>query len=400
MSTDVFRDEVRSWLADNCPPSARGPGEVITIGSKRPMADPELLEWRHRLGERGWTIPTWPREYGGGGLSPDEARVLAEEMRAIKARAPMGGMGTSMLGPTLLEYGTEEQKLRHIPRIAMGDVSWCQGYSEPGAGSDLAGLSTRAVDKGDFFEVNGQKIWTSGANFADWIFVLVRTNPDVPKHDGISFVLMDMYQPGISVKPIQLISGSSPFCETFFDNAVAQKEDLVGQLNRGWTVGKRLLQFERSGQGGVGAAAARAAKPSRAAPASALLDVARKYVGTDPRGAIADRETRDTVISFGMNQRSFALTQRRAREENTSGKTMGEATSIFKYYGATMARDTADQRVRMMGAQGYGWEGDSFSEAERGATRAWLHSRAITIYGGTNEVQLNIISKRVLGLPD
>jgi alkylation response protein AidB-like acyl-CoA dehydrogenase len=400
MSNESFRREVRDWLAENCPESARGPGETVTIGSKRPMANSELLEWRHRLGERGWTIPTWPKSYGGGGLTADEARVLAEEMRAIKARAPMGGMGTSMLGPTLLEYGTEEQKLRHIPKIAMGDVSWCQGYSEPGAGSDLAGLQTRAVDKGDFFEVNGQKIWTSGANFADWIFVLVRTDPEAPKHDGISFVLMDMHQPGITVKPIQLISGSSPFCETFFDNAVVEKENLVGQLNRGWTVGKRLLQFERSGQGGVGPAAARAPKPSRSAPASPLLDVARKYVGTDTSGAISDHESRDTVIQFGMNQRSFALTQRRAREENTSGKTMGEAASIFKYYGATMARDTADHRVRMMGAQGYGWEGDTFSEAERGATRAWLHSRAVTIYGGTNEVQLNIISKRVLGLPD
>lgn len=400
MSTEAFREKVKDWLADNCPQAARGPGDPVTIGSKRPMQNSELLEWRHALGSKGWTVPTWPSEYGGGGLSLDEARVIAEELRAIRARAPMGGMGTSMLGPTLLEYGTEEQKLRHIPKIALGDVAWCQGYSEPGAGSDLAGLSTRAVDKGDVFEVNGQKIWTSGANFADWIFVLVRTDPDAAKHDGISFVLMDMHQPGITVKPIRLISGSSPFCETFFDNAVARKADLVGQLNRGWTVGKRLLQHERSGQGGVGAAAARAPRQRASAPANPLLDTARKYVGTDPKGAIADQSTRDTVIRFGMNQRSFSLTQKRAKEENTSGKTMGEATSIFKLYGATMARDSADMRVRMMGAQGFGWEGDSFSEAERGATRAWLHSRAITIYGGTNEIQLNIIAKRVLGLPD
>lgn len=401
MSVEAFREEVRDWLAENCPAAARGPGEVVTIGSKRPMQNPELLEWRHKLGAKGWTIPGWPKEYGGGGLDTQEIRVLGEEMRAIKARAPMGGMGTSMIGPTLLEYGTEEQKLRHIPSIAMGDLSWCQGYSEPGAGSDLAGLSTRAVDKGDFFEVNGQKIWTSGANFADWIFVLVRTDPEAAKHDGISFVLMDMHQPGITVKKIRLIAGSSPFCETFFDNAIAQKSDLVGQLNRGWTVGKRLLQHERSGQGGVGGGApAPDAKPNHAAPKSPLVDTAKSYVGVNDQGRISDTSVRDTLVQFHMNQHSLALTQRRAKEENTSGKTMGEATSIFKYYGATMARDTADMRVALMGAQGYGWEGDSFSESEKAATRAWLHSRAITIYGGTNEIQLNIVAKRVLGLPE
>lgn len=395
MSIEAFREEVRAWLADNCPESARGPGEPITIGSKRPMENPELLEWRHRLGEKGWTVPTWPKEYGGGGLTSEEAQVVREECAAIKARLPMGGMGVSMLGPTLLEYGTEEQKKRHIPPIVMGDIAWCQGYSEPGAGSDLASLRTRAVDKGDYFEVNGQKIWTSGAQFADWAFVLVRTDPDVPKHEGISFVLMDMNQPGISVKPIRLISGSSPFCETFFDNAVAQKVDLVGQLNRGWTVGKRLLQHERSGQGGLGEGGAR-----RQAPRNQLVETAKQYVGTDASGRIADSETRDTVVQFGMNQRSFQLTQQRAREENTSGQTVAEATSIFKLYGSTMARDSADLRTRLMGSQGYGWEGDAFSEEEIEATRNFLHSRAITIYGGTNEVQMNIIAKRVLGLPD
>jgi alkylation response protein AidB-like acyl-CoA dehydrogenase len=399
--SDAFRQEVRDWLETNCPPAARGRGDVITIGSKRPMADAALLTWRHALGERGWTIPTWPREYGGGGLSADETAILREELAALKARVPMGGMGTSMIGPTLLEYGTEEQKLRHIPSIAMGDVAWCQGYSEPGAGSDLASLRTRAVDKGDVFEIDGQKIWTSGAQFADWIFMLVRTDPDVPKHDGISFVLMDMNQPGVTVKPIRLISGSSPFCETFFDNAIARKDDLVGQLNRGWTVGKRLLQFERSGQGGLGGETRRKpAKPVRDKPRSLFADTAKQYVGETADGRISEHATRSKVLDFDMNSRSFQLTQQRAREENTSGKTMGEATSIFKFYGATMARDMADFRVELMGTQGFGWEGDAFSSAEIDATRAFLHSRAITIYGGTNEIQMNIVAKRVLGLPD
>ncbi|MCB1693350.1 MAG: acyl-CoA dehydrogenase family protein [Pseudomonadales bacterium] len=395
MSLEAFREEVRSWLEENCPESARGPGEPVTIGTKRPMKDPALLEWRHKVGARGWTIPTWPKEYGGGGLSRDEVRVLGEELRRIKARMPMGGMGTSMIGPTLLEYGTEEQKLRHIPKIAMGDISWCQGYSEPGAGSDLAGLRTRAEDKGDYFEVNGQKIWTSGAQFADWIFALVRTNPDVPKHEGISFVLMDMDQPGITVRPIRLISGASPFCETFFDKAIAQKNDLVGQLNRGWTVGKRLLQHERSGQGGLSEGGGR-----RQPAGNVLVETAKKYVGVGADGKIADDGAREQVVSFAMNQRSFQLTQKRAREENTSGKTMGEATSIFKLYGSTLARDAADLKCALMGSQGYGWEGDSFSAEELESTRSLLSSRAITIFGGTNEIQMNIISKRVLGLPD
>jgi alkylation response protein AidB-like acyl-CoA dehydrogenase len=351
-----FAEQARAWLEDNCPASARGPGEPITTGTKRPMRNPELLEWRLALGEKGWTVPTWPKEYGGGGLDHEQVRELNAALRDIKARVPGGGMGTSMIGPTLLEYGTEDQKQRHLKRIALGNVTWCQGYSEPGVGSDLASLRTRAEDKGDFFEVNGQKIWTSGAQFADWIFTLVRTDPDAAKHDGISFVLIDMNQPGINVKPIRLISGSSPFCETFFTDAVAQKMDLVGQLNRGWTVGKRLLQFERSGQGGLGGSAA----PSRRAtpaPRNALADTAKTYCGVDAEGHISDHATREKVVQFGMDQRSFAITQRRAREENTSGKTMGESTSIFKVYGATMARDSADLRVAMMGSQGYGWEG-------------------------------------------
>jgi alkylation response protein AidB-like acyl-CoA dehydrogenase len=359
------------------------------------MKNPELLEWRHKLGGRGWTIPTWPEEYGGGGLSAEQASILYEELDAIKARVPIGGMGVSMIGPTLLEYGTEEQKLRHIPSIALGDIGWCQGYSEPGAGSDLASLQTKMIDKGDVYEINGQKIWTSGANFADWIFTLVRTDPNVPKHEGISFILIDMDQPGVTVKPIKLISGTSPFCETFFDDAAARKDDLVGQLNRGWTVGKRLLQHERSGQGGLRAGTARAQMPQ-----PKLVETAKEYVGVDVDGKISEPAIRDKVIQFAMNQRSFQTTQKRAREENTSGGTPGEATSIFKLYGATLGRDSANFKVELMGSQGYGWEGDSFTAKELESTKTFLHTRAMTIYGGTDEIQMNIISKRVLGLPD
>ena len=395
MPLENFRTQVSEWLAEHCPESARGKGEIVTIGSKRPMKDPSLLQWRHSLGAKGWTVPTWPKEYGGGGLDNDEAGILYEELARISARLPMHGMGVSMIGPTLLEYGTEEQKKLHIPGIASGDVSWCQGYSEPGAGSDLASLRTKAEDKGDFFEVNGQKIWTSGAQFADWIFALVRTDFDVPKQEGISFVLMDMSQAGVSIKPIKLISGSSPFCETFFDNAIAQKTDLVGQLNRGWTVGKRLLQHERSGQGGLGQAGAR-----RVVPEPKLAEVAKQYVGVDSTGKIADSQARREVTQFAMDRASFKLTQKRAREENESGQTMGEATSIFKLVGASWSRDTSDLLCKLRGSQGYGWEGEGFDKKEIESTRDFLSARAHTIYGGTNEVQLNIIAKRVLGLPE
>ena len=247
---EPFRSEARAWLADNVPASLRGtaniPGEMIP-GASQLTPDQDL--WRRRMGEKGWGAPTWPKAYGGGGLSPAEARVLGEEMAAIGVLNPIVGMGTSMFGPTLLEYGTEEQKQRHIPSIVRGDLRWCQGYSEPSAGSDLAALQTKLEDAGDHWVVNGQKIWTSGAQWADWCFCLVRTDTS-KKHEGISFVLIDMRQPGVETRPIKLIAGNSPFCETFFTNARVEKNDMVGPWNGGWTIGKRLLQHERSGQGG------------------------------------------------------------------------------------------------------------------------------------------------------
>lgn len=387
-----FRAETAAWLKDNCPEAARGPG-VIPNGSSKIQLEPDMALWLERMAEKGWTAPTWPEEYGGGGLSPQEARVLYDEMGKIHARSPLMGMGTSMIGPTLLEYGTEEQKQRHVPRIARGEVQWCQGYSEPNAGSDLAALNTRAVDNGDHYVINGQKIWTSGAATADWMFILVRTDPDAPKHDGISFMLLTMDQPGVTTKPIRLISGSSPFCETFFDDAIAQKEDLVGELNKGWTVGKRLLQFERSGIGGL-SGGARAANPSKA-----LVRIAKEYVGEDD-GQIADPAVRRTILDMNMRRSAFQLTAQRANEENKSG-IPGAATSIFKLVGAAMQRDTADLKRDLMGFRGLGaHEEVGFTADELKATEEFLHLRTTTIYGGSNEIQANIIAKRVLGLPE
>ena len=392
---EEFRAETRAWLEENCPKGAIGPGQVPSGSTKVKIESPDTQLWLDRMAEKGWTAPAWPKEYGGGGLNGGEHRVLLEEMREVRARTPLMGMGLSMIGPTLLEFGNEEQRQRHLSRIVRGEVGWCQGYSEPGAGSDLASLRTRAEDKGDHFLINGQKIWTSGAQFADWMFAIVRTDPDVPKHEGISFVLLPMDQEGVTVKPIRLISGTSPFCETFFDDAIAKKEDLVGELNKGWTVAKRLLQFERSGQGGLGAGGG----GRRGRRGAGMAEVAKEYVGEES-GKIADADVRAKIIRYNIDSAAFALTQRRVGEENSSGKTLGEATSIFKLYGSNLARDGAEMRQELMGVQGLGWEGDAFSSQQLGATRGWLSSRAITIYGGTNEIQMNIIAKRVLGLPD
>ncbi|MBO6555479.1 MAG: acyl-CoA dehydrogenase family protein [Pseudomonadales bacterium] len=389
-----FREETQAWLAENCPDGARGPGEIHT-GSTKVNFAADTQRWMEAMAERGWTVPNWPKEYGGGGLSTEETRVLYEEMLALGARAPLVNMGTRMFGPTLLEYGTEDQKQRHLTVIAQGGAAWCQGYSEPGAGSDLASLRCRAEDKGDYFLINGQKIWTSGAQYADWMFCLVRTDFEVSKHNGISFVLLPMDQEGVTVKPIELISGSSPFCETFLDNAIAEKRDLVGQLNEGWTVGKRLLQHERSGQGGLGTGAQRS-RPVGVSIDLEVNEVLNDYV-KDP--AIAP-ELRDNVIDWKMRSAAFRLTQKRAGEESRDGKTPGEATSVFKLYGSTLAQDRQDLIVDLMGHHGVAWEGDGFSSDEIGAARSWLASRSVTIYGGTNEVQANIIAKRVLGLPD
>ena len=381
---DEFRAETRAWLAENCPPGARGPGQVSNGSSKIPITDPDVRLWIDRMVDKGWTVPTWPVEYGGGGLSNAQMLVLLEEMRRIDARPALSSFGTSMIGPTLLEFGTEDQKRRHLPRIARAEVEWCQGYSEPGSGSDLASLRTRAEDAGDHFVINGQKIWTSGAHNADWMFILVRTDPDAPKHEGISFMLLPMDQPGVTVKPIRMINGNSPFNETFFDNAIAAREDLVGELNKGWTVGKRLLQHERSGMESL-------ASGSTDDDAVHLADVAREMLGTDAGGHIDDGEFRHRIARYEMNAAVFRMAQR---------LTPGPVTSIFKVYGTELRQEYDDILVRLRGWRGIGWEGAAFAPDELAHTRDWLGNRAASIYSGSNEIQRNIIAKRVLGLPD
>src|SRR4051812_6440644 len=387
---DAFRADTRAWLEANYPRSLRDDPEMGTrmmMGGVKPTGD--ALLWKQRMAEKGWGTPTWPKKYGAGGLSPQEARVLQQEMDRIGAYNPMVGMGTSMFGPTLLEYGTEDQKQRHIPKIVRGEVRWCQGYSEPGAGSDLASLQTKCEDAGDHWKINGQKIWTSGAQYADWCFCLVRTDTS-KKHEGISFVLIDMHQPGVETRPIKLIAGSSPFCETFFTDARAEKDDMVGPLNGGWTVGKRLLQHERSGQGGSRMMGGGASVP----------DMAKKYVGTDEKGRLADTDLRARIARYQIDAKAHALTILRAMDEAKGNSNPSATTSVMKNSGTWIGQTRSELLLEIMGHQGLGWDGDGFDKDEIETVRTWLSGKATTIFGGSQEVQSNIVSKRILGLPD
>jgi alkylation response protein AidB-like acyl-CoA dehydrogenase len=393
---DDFRADTRAWLAANCPRSMRTkmvPGEEVNGGNKRRSKNPEAYLWLERMAAKGWTVPTWPKPYGGAGLDKASFLVLLEELQRIRARPPLGGMGVTMIGPTLLEYGNEEQKLRHLPPIARGEIAWCQGYSEPGAGSDLASLQTKAEDRGDYYLVNGSKIWTSGAAHADWIFCLVRTNRDAPKHQGISFLLFSMDSPGVSTKPIVLLNGQSPFCQTFFDDVKVPKRDLVHKVDQGWTVAKRLLQHERSGLAAL-ASADTAGPMERIKPALPLPALAKHYGGKS-----FDPVLRGDIINNEMKRRCLVLTQRRTVEESQAN-TPGAATSIFKFVEAEYVKEQLELQMRIRGTRGIGWEGKGFSAEEIDMARLWLEAKSISIAGGSNEIQLNIIAKRVLGLPD
>ena len=393
----TFREETRHWLEANCPPEMRKPGDVCWGGRNPQFSHPDQEIWLKRMGDKGWTCPTWPSEYGGGGLSKDENKILQEEMGAIGARSPLGSFGIWMLGPALLEFATEEQKKEHLPGIVKGKFWWCQGYSEPGSGSDLASLSTKAVEDGDNYVINGQKIWTSYADRADKIFCLVRTGPQEPKHDGISFLLIDMDQPGVTTRPITLISGKSPFCETFFDDATAPKKDLVGGLNKGWTVAKRLLEHERTMISNMGLAGGGDGSGSK--KMSGLAKVSKQYVGEDADKKIANPSLRSKVAKHEMNSRAFGLTLQRIGEETKVGAP-SPAAAMSKYYGTEHNKLRYELLLEAMGSKALGWEGEGFTPEELAITRDWLRTKANSIEGGTSEVQLNVISKRVLGLPD
>ena len=388
---EQFRQETRAWLEENCPESMRQPVKGFDDyynGGRQPEIDhPDQKLWCDRMAERGWTVPHWPKEYGGGGLSKEEVKILGAEMATIGARRALDSFGISMLGPALLHFGSEEQKLEHLPKIVRGEIRWCQGYSEPNAGSDLASLATKAEDKGDHYLINGQKVWTSYADKADWIFCLVRTDNSGTKHEGISFVLFDMDQPGVTVRPIKLISGNSPFCETFFDNAIADKKNLVGDEGNGWTIAKYLLTHEREMISGFGAA-----------PKKSVGQIAIETIGTDVSGRLANSVLRQTIAQYQLDTMAFGATMARVGDEARAGQGLGAASSIFKYYGTELNKRRNELNLAACGESALGWEGQEYRNGM--LSRDWLRSKGNSIEGGTSEVQLNIIAKRVLGLPD
>ena len=389
-----FRVDTRAWLEENCPAGARGEG-VVPWGSRKVELPKDSRVWLENMAAKGWTVPTWPKSYGGAGLDPAQYLILLEELRRINARSPLVGRGVNYIGPTILEFGTDEQKERWLPGMARGDGGWCMGYSEPGAGSDLASLSTKAVREGDQYIINGRKIWTSDAVHGDYIFALVRTDDTAPKHDGISLILIDMDQPGVQVRPIKLISGNSPFCETLFEQATASVTDIIGPLHEGWTVGKRLLQYERSTHAGINISGTQGRVDEVPLP-----DIFRGLLLTDNvSGRILDNDQRAALVDWQVRQRAFELTQRRAIEE-AQARAPGFTSSAVKLAG-TLAKQQRDEiHLSALGFNGLYWDSEEVPKDALKHTRTWLHQKSLTIAGGTAEVQRNIIAKRVLGLPD
>ena len=408
---DEFRSQVRRVLENEVPAALRGratdPKAHVWGGRRMAFALPESRAWLEVAAARGWTAPTWPREYGGGGLSGEEAKVLLSEIGRLALPPPLVGFGLTMIGPTLLQFGSERLRREHLPKITSGQIRWCQGYSEPNAGSDLAAVQTSAVRDGDHFVVNGQKIWTSYGDLSDWMFMIVRTDPGAKKKQaGITFLLVDFATPGIEVRPIRLISGASPFCETFFSDARVPVENVVGELNAGWTVAKALLGHERAMIANVMGSGGRRDTASRWDPAEErLAALAKQYVG-QAGGRVADPVLRDRIAQLSMDTLCFQLTVQRAADGAAAGHRPGAETSMFKLYGTELNQRRQELMLAIRGPQSLGWEGaqgepgDGFSADELQQTRDWLRSRGNTIEGGTSEVQLNVLAKQVLGLPD
>ena len=390
--TESFRQEVRQWLEQNCPPSMRTPivpDEMVWGGSRVQFRSEDQRLWFERMRERGWFAPGWPRAYGGGGLEPKQARIVEQEMARLGCRQPQYNLGIWMLGPVLLEVGTEEQKREHLIPMMEGRVRWCQGFSEPNAGSDLASLKTSARREGDVFVVNGSKIWTSDGDKADAMYALVRTDSSVRKQDGISFLLIDMHAPGVTVKPIELISGKSSFCQVFFDEVRVPAANLVGELNGGWALAKKLLQHER---------AAMSTFTEGAAPSHDALALARPYL-FDADGDLREPALRERLAGLLMDAHAFTLTHTRVTEEAMARRDVSGPASIMKLVMTEQETAKYELLTQVMGHRGLAWEGEEFTPDERAVCRSWMLAKSYTIAGGSSEIQLNIIAKRVLGLP-
>ncbi|MFQ3255793.1 MAG: acyl-CoA dehydrogenase [Porticoccaceae bacterium] len=386
----VFRQESRDWLEENCPRSMRSPviaGEGACWGGRNWTFESEDQKlWMDRMGAKGWTAPDWPTEYGGGGLDKAENKILKEEMSRIRARSPLDSFGIWMIGPALLKFGSEALKQQHLPAIIRGEIRWCQGYSEPNAGSDLAGLQSKAVDMGDHFIANGQKVWTSYGDKADWMFCLLRTDPDAKKQMGISLVLFDMETPGVTPKPIKLISGSSPFCETFLDDVRVEKDQVVGDVNQGWTIAKYLLTHEREMIGGMGLSGS---------GSKTLGAIASQTMGTT-EGRLNDLFMRTDVARWEIDAAAFAFTAERVTDEAKAGQGIGATSAMLKYYGTELNKRRFETLLKIGGSDDLVWEGDVSNDGWTAKTL--LRTKGNSIEGGTSEVQLNIIAKNILGL--
>jgi acyl-CoA dehydrogenase len=384
MDLENFRKETREWLEANCPASMRtGNMDMFDAywgGRKAKFESEDQKVWFERMLAKGWTVPYWDKKYGGGGLSPVENKILSEEMTRINAKKPLFSFGVSMLGPALLKFATEEQKDKYLPEIVKGEIRWCQGYSEPNAGSDLAGLQCKAEDKGDYYLINGSKIWTSYGDKADWIFCLVRTDFEAKKQSGISFLLIDMETEGVTTRPIKLISGKSPFTETFYSNVKVPKGNLIGDLNNGWTIAKYLLTHERQMIGHIG----------DTSKSVKTHDIAKESIGL-LNGKLADPVLRNELASYEIDKAIFDMTVERAIDEHKAGNNSGATSSLFKYYGTELNM----QRMELM----MSISGSSELEADSEVAKDFLRSKGNSIEGGTSEIQLNIIAKNILALP-
>jgi len=390
----AFTIETREWLEANCPESQRQPivkEEQIWAGKHRQFPSEDAKLWFERMRDKGWTAPTWPTQYGGGGLNPEQARILDKEMKRLGCRPPLYDLGLWMLGPALLVFGTEEQKQLHIPRIIRGEARWAQGYSEPSAGSDLASLKTRAEHRGDHFLVNGTKIWTTQADKADWIFTLVRTDPDATKQQGISFLLIDMESEGVSTSPIKLISGDSEFCQTFFDDVVVPMDNLVGNLNEGWSVAKELLKHERKMMSNMESMVEQ--------ENVSAVDLAKEIIGFDSDGKLRDATIRDKLVTNRMNANALEYLGERIYFEGKAGIRDSALPMLIKVLGTRELQAKDELLLSILGNGGLSFDDPELSPSERTIVSNWAYDKAHTIAGGTSEIQLNIIAKRALGLP-
>jgi alkylation response protein AidB-like acyl-CoA dehydrogenase len=380
---ESFRREARAWLEAHCPPEMRLPAQTendICWGGRRFTFQSDAQRaWMQCMAERGWTVPSWPKAYGGAALSKEEAAVLRQEMRALGCRSPLDSFGIWMLGPALLTYGSEEQKQEHLPKIARGEIRWCQGYSEPNAGSDLANVQTRAVlsDDGSRWLITGQKVWTSLAHWAQWCFVVARTEPGSQRHKGLSYLLVPLGQPGVDIRPIVQITGTSEFNEVFFDEAACDAANVVGGVGDGWKVAMGTLGFER----GVSTLAQQIGFEHEL---GRIVDQARA------NGRSSDPVVRQRIADAWIGLRLMRYNALRAMTGLEDGGAPGPEASISKLHWASWHRDMANLGMDVLGPTAL---------IDDEAQRLFLFTRADTIYGGSNEIQRNVIGERVLGLP-